>query len=212
MDAGATTLDNLIVFVVACTLWGLALLFFRRYRIWLFYYIVAAVGLAFLLIWAGTRLTPLERWLEMSTAYSAHALSRLVGIPTRVFEAAPGNVLVWVVVQKPGWTVVRVDLECSGLLEMAVLSGLVLFYPAWTFGKRLGLTLFGWAATFISNIVRVLSIIAILHLLGKRSIFIAHTVAGRLIFFALVMGFYWVVLTRGTVRILNRRLKERLTE
>jgi len=210
VDTGASALEKLIGFAVVGVVWAVALLFFRHYRIWLFYYVVAAVGLAFLLIWAGTRLIPLERWLEMGTAYSAHMLSRMVGIPTRVFEAAPGNILVWVVVQKPGWTVVRVDLECSGLLEMAVLSGLLLFYPAWTIWQRLGLVLFGWAATFVSNIIRVLSIIAILHLLGKRSIFVAHTVAGRLIFFALVMGFYWVVLTRGTLRILNRQLQERL--
>lgn len=203
-------MENLIGFLVALVAWIAALIFFRHYRIWLFFYVVAAVGLAFLIVFAGMRLIPLERWLEVSTAYVAHAISQAVGIPTRVFEAAPGNVLVWVIVQKPGWTVVRVDLECSGLLEVAVLSGLLLFYPAWSVWQRLGLTLFGWAATFASNIIRVLSIIAILHLLGKRSIFVAHTVAGRLIFFALVMAFYWVVLTRGTLRALGQRLQERL--
>ncbi len=203
-------MEGLIGFGLALLVWIAVLAFFRHYRIWLLYYVAGAVGLAFLIIWAGTRLIPLERWLETSTAYSAHWVSRLVGIPTRVFEAAPGNLLVWVVVQKPGWTVVRIDLECSGLLEMAVLSGLLLFYPAWTGWRRVELILFGWAATWVSNIIRVLSIIAILHLLGKRSIFVAHTVAGRLIFFALMMAFYWVVLTRGTLRVLGRQLQERL--
>lgn len=201
---------NVIVFVLACVLWAAALLFFYHYRIWLVFYTVGSVGLAFLLIFGGTRLLPLERWLEMATAYGTHAISHLVGIPTRVFEASPGNILVWVVVQEPGWTVVRVDLECSGLLEMSVLSGLLLFYPAWTTGKRIWLTLLGWLATFTSNIVRVLSIIWILHVLGKRSIFIAHTIAGRLVFFVLVAAFYWIVLTKGTLRVLNKQLQQRM--
>ncbi len=201
---------NITILIIACIFWTAALIFFHHYRIWLLFYIVGSVGLAFLLIIAGTQLLSLERMLEMATAYSAHAISRMVGIPTRVFEAAPGNILVWVVVQEPGWTVVRVDLECSGLLEMSVLSGLFLFYPAWSTGRRIWLALLGWLATFASNVIRVLGIIWILHLLGKRSIFVAHTIAGRLIFFVIVAAFYWFVLTKGTLRTLNRKLQQRM--
>lgn len=199
-----------VTFGLAALLWAALATFFRRYRIWIVFYVVASVGLTFLLIWAGTRLVPLERWLEMAVAYSAHAVCLAAGIPTRVFEASPGNILVWVIVQDPGWTVVRVDLECSGLLEMSVLSGLLLFYPAWTAGRRTWLVLVGWGATFGANVVRVVVIILVLHVLGKRSIFVAHTVAGRLIFFVLVAGVYWLILTKGTMRVLRERLQERM--
>ncbi|MDY7039341.1 MAG: exosortase family protein XrtG [Chloroflexota bacterium] len=200
---------SFIAIGVAAIVWLALLLFFRHYRIWLMFYGIAAVGLAFLLIFAGTRLLPLERWLEMSTAYSAHAISQVIGIPTDVFEVAP-DILVWVIVQEPGWTVVRVDLECSGLLEMSVLSGLLLFYPAWSVKKRVWLTLLGCVATYGANIVRVLSIILILHIVGKRSIFVAHTIAGRLIFFVLVTGLYWAIFTQPTIRTLAERLRARM--
>ena len=134
----------------------------------------------------------------------------MLGIPTRVFEAAPGNILVWVVVQEPGWTVVRIDLECSGLLEMSVLSGLILFYPLRSVGKRVGLTLLGWAAIAGANVVRILTIILILHLFGKRSILIAHTVVGRIVFFALTAALYWFTLSKPTIRILAGSLQERM--
>lgn len=199
-----------VVFGIAVLVWLALLIFFRHYRIWLMFYMVGSVGLAFLLIVAGTRLAPWERWLEVGAAYGVHAICQLLHIPTRVFEAAPGNILVWVVVQEPGWTVVRIDLECSGLLEMAVLSGLLLFYPAWSAFKRAWLVLLGLLATGVANVVRVLSIILILHTVGKRSIFVAHTIAGRLIFFALVAGLYWWVLTRGTLRVLDRQLQSRM--
>jgi len=112
--------------------------------------------------------------------------------------------------QDPGWTVVRIDIECSGLLEMSVFGGLLLFYPAWTVGRRAWMTLVGWVITFVANVMRVLFIIAVLHVAGKRSIFVAHTVGGRLVFFMMVAALYWVVFTRGTVRALARRLEERM--
>ncbi len=198
-----------LIFAFFALLWaGLVVWFYRR-RIWLFYYCIAAVGLALLLIFAGTNFLPLERWLEYSTAWGAHFLCQALGIPTSVFEAAPGNILVWVVVQNPGWTVVRVDLECSGLLELAVFTGILLFYPAWTAFRRLYLVALGWLVTFLANIGRVLSIILIWHSWGKRSIFIAHTVVGRLIFFVLVMLIYWLFLTRPTLRWIEERLNRR---
>ncbi len=200
----------LLLYLLTALIWGAAVAFLHRYRIWLLFYTVGSVGLAFLLIVAGTRFVPLERGLEVTTAYAAHAISQALGIPTRVFEAAPGNILVWVVVQEPGWTVVRVDLECSGLLEMSVLSGLLLFYPAWSLWRRLGLTMLGWVATYMANIARVVVIILILHSFGKRSIFVAHTIVGRAVFFALVAGLYWVVFTRGTLSTLAERLDERM--
>lgn len=199
-----------IAYGAAAALWLGLVLFFHHYRVWLFYYTIAAVGLAFLLILGGTRLIPLERWLEIGTAHCIHAICELLGIPTRVFEAAPGNILVWVVVQEPGWTVVRIDLECSGLLEMSVLSGLILFYPLRSVGKRVGLTLLGWAATAGANVVRILTIILILHLFGKRSILIAHTVVGRIVFFALTAALYWFTLSKPTIRILAGSLQERM--
>jgi exosortase family protein XrtG len=200
----------LVLWSIAAIAWLALLIFFWRYRIWLMFYVVASIGLALLIIFAGTGLIPLEYWLEMATAYTAHAISQAVGIPTRVFEAAPGNILVWVIVQEPGWTIVRVDLECSGLLEMAVLAGLLLFYPAWSVWRRAELLVWGLAATYASNVIRVLSIIAILHGLGKRSIFVAHTIVGRLIFFALAALFYWIVFTRLMLRTLRAREQERL--
>lgn len=106
---------------------------------------------------------------------------------------------------------VRVDLECSGLLEMAAWCGLLLFYPGWTLARRLRLIGLGSAGIFGANLVRVLSIIFILHLFGKQSLVIAHTVIGRLLFFALVMmGMYWLVFSRLTIRGLASQIAQRM--
>ncbi len=190
--------------------WLALVYFFRRYRIWLVYYCLGAVGLTLLLIFAGARLTPLERWLELATTSGAHAFCEVLGIPTHVFEATPGDILVWVVVQDPGWTIVRVDVECSGFLEMAVLIGLLSFYPTWSFIRRLGYMALGAVALFGANLLRVMTILSILHIFGKSSIFLAHTIIGRIVFFVLAIGVYWLLLSRLTIRDLGVSIQARM--
>ncbi len=200
-----------VLMCLAGLVWGAVVLFFRRHRIWLLYYITGSVGLALLLIFAGVRVLPLAAGMEFATAYAGHALSNLVGIPTYLFRAAPNNIFVWVVEQTPGWTVVRVDLECSGMLELAAWIGLLLFYPNWRLTKRLGLIVLGAVGIFGANLVRVVAIIAILHWFGKQSIVIAHTFIGRLLFFGLVMlGMYWYVFSRLTIHSLADRIAARM--
>ena len=191
--------------------WAGLLFFAWRHRIWLLFYAVGSVGLSLLMVFAGTRLLPIEQGIEHLVAYSSHAISTLIGIPTRVFRAAPGNILVWVIVQDPGWTIVRVDLECSGLLEMSALAGLMLFYPGWKVWRRLGLIVAGWIAIYAINIVRIISIISILHWMGKPAILVAHTIIGRLIFFVLIMGLYWLVFSRLTLNTLSQRIRARMS-
>ena len=200
-----------LIFGLVTLVWAVLLVLARRHRIWLLYYGLGAVGLALLVVFAGTKLFPLEQGIEHLVARASHTVSGLIGIPTRVFQASPGNILVWVIVQEPGWTVVRVDLECSGLLEMAALAGLVLFYPGWSLLRRAGLTLFGWFAVFGINIVRIVSIIVILHVAGKPAILVAHTIIGRLIFFVLIMGLYWLIFSRLTLSTLSQRIRARLS-
>lgn len=195
----------MIVVIALAIVWLVAVVFFRLNRIWLFYYLAGSVGLAFIVIFLGRALF-LETAMEEASARAVHAVSSLAGVPTRIFQASPGSLLVMIIAQEVGWTVVQITIECSGLLEIAVISGIVLFYPGWSLGKRLYLTAIGTAVTFIANIVRLFFIIELLHHFGKGSIFLSHTIGGRAIFFVMVVGIYWFVLTRPTLRDVRRKL------
>ena len=74
--------------------------------------------------------------------------------------------------------------------------------------KRVGFLVGGLIATYIANIIRLTLIIATLHFFGKDSLFIAHTVVGRAVFFALVIAIFWFVITRPTMRIVARKLQQ----
>lgn len=189
--------------------WLGAVVFFRANRIWLPYYILAAVGLAFALIFVG-RATIVEPVLQTMVARSVHYVSIALQVPTRSFEAAPGAILVLVVSQEIGWTMLQVTVESSGLLESAVLTGMIMFYPGWSLRKRLLLVGAGLVATFAANVLRMMTIVLALHYMGKDSLFLSHTIVGRAVFFATVVVVYWVIITRPTLRTIRRKLDREL--
>ncbi|TMC49095.1 MAG: hypothetical protein E6J26_10480 [Chloroflexi bacterium] len=196
-----------LIILAAAVLWLAVVFFFYHYRIWLPFYVLGAVGLAFLIIAVGRTVLPLEMLLEQFTAYHVHDIAQIFGVETRIFAASPGVILVLVIPQEQGWTLVDIGVECSGLLEEAVLVGLLAFYPSWSLGRRVGLISAGLVATYLGNLVRVLFIVLTLHEWGKDSLFLAHTLVGRVIFFLIVVGIYWAVLTGPTLTQIRSGLK-----
>ena len=189
--------------------WAVAVYFFYKNRIWLFYYLLGSVGLAFIIIFVG-RMVSLEMFLEVTVANTVHQACNLVGIPTRLFQASPGSLLIMVIGQDVGWTVVQVTIECSGLLEIAAMMGMMLMYPGWSLGKRAVLTAIGTVTIYIANILRLFMIVEVLHTMGKGSLFISHTIVGRALFFIIVVFIYWYIITRPMLNDVRKKLKKEL--
>lgn len=192
------------------TAWLAAVVFFRLHRIWLLYYTVGSVGFAVSTVLLGKGPLPFDYYLRQFTGFNVNQVAGFFGIPTQIFETAPGTLLIMVISQDIGWTVLDINIECSGLLELSIFAGLMLFYPAWSFPHRLIWTTIGLVATYLINIVRVMLIVAILHYVGKDSLFIAHTIAGRAVFFFMMVFIYWFFITRPTIFLARKQLAERL--
>jgi exosortase family protein XrtG len=200
---------TLLALAAPTALWAAATVFFYRHRIWLAFYVTGSVGLALLLVWAGRSVLPLETWLKEAAAVCVHAVTTWFGIETKTFTNAPGTLLVLVIPQSQGWTLVDIGVECSGLLELAVLFGLTTFYPGWTLRQRTGWMLLGLVATFFGNLLRILFIVVTLHYLGKDTLYLSHTVIGRVLFFAIVVAIYWGIFTQPTLRQVRANLLAR---
>ncbi len=186
--------------------WLTAVLFFRLNRVWLLYYLVGSIGLALGIIFIGQSLIPIEPLLEQYVAYAVHLVSSVVGVKTRIFTGAPGLLMVLVIAQDVGWTAVQVTIECSGLLESAVLIGMLAFYPGWPLRQKILLCAVGLAFTQLANVARLMFIIGTLHWFGKDSLFMAHTIVGRAVFFVAVVAIYWYVFTLPTLRTVHDKL------
>ena len=196
------------VIVAGLVAWVLVLLFFRSHRNWLPYYVVGSVGLAFALIGVGHSLVPLEPVLKTATAFSVHQVANLANVPTRLFPAVPGALMVLVIPQNAGWTVLNIGIESSGLLEMSVIVGMVGFYPGWSPKKRGVAMLLGLLAIYVANVLRIAFIVGTLHWMGKDALFISHTVLGRVLFFVMVVAIFWFLLSLPTLRSVHRKIQE----
>lgn len=196
---------NFPLIVLVFVIWLAVVIFLRKARIWLPYYVVSAVGCAYWLVLVFGNQLGLEPLLAHSVAWVVHISSNLLGIPTRIFEGAPGVLLVLVIYQDIGWTVLQVGLESSGMLEITVLVSLLLFYPGWSLFHRLRLILFGGLAMWIANILRMLVIVVMLNQFGKEALVLAHMYVGKAVFFVLVILIFWFIITRPTLKQLQKR-------
>jgi len=194
--------------ITLTVVWLLAVLFWRANRVWLPYYITGTVGMALALIYVGVEVIPLHEWMQRSTVWMVHQLSWLLQVPTQTFAEPPGTIMVLVISQSVGWTMLQVSVESSGLLEACVLASMLIFYPGWSLRKKLGLISLGLAATFVANLFRMMIITTSLHYLGKESLLLSHIFVGRLVFFALVVLIFWMVITLPTLRTVRQKLDQ----
>ena len=192
--------------VIAFMFWLAGAVFFYRHRIWIFYYIWSAVGFTFLftLLMRGSWL---EYRFEHCLGMVLHYLLRYLDITTYVFDKAPGTILVLIKVDN-SWTTIDIDIESSGLLEMAIFLGLLLFYPAHGMLRKALYGVVGIASIVFINLVRLLVVISTIHWGGRNLYFIAHTLVGRLVFFVLIVALYWYILTRPSLQKVRESVKE----
>ena len=194
-----------LLMVLLFVLWLAVVVFLRYARIWLPFYVVGAVGCAYWMILVFSNLLGLEPLLAHSVAWMVHITSNLLGIPTRIFKGAPGVLLVLVIFQEIGWTVLQVGIESSGLLEISVLVSLLLFYPGWSLSRRARLITVGGLAMWCANILRMLVIVVMLNQFGKDALVLAHMYIGKAVFFVLVILIFWFIITRTTLKDLHRQ-------
>ena len=183
---------------VGFVIWLGITVFFRRYRVWPFYFIWGAVGFTFVLILL-LRGTFLEYQMEYQTGLLLHHFFKLFDVTTYVFDKAPGTLLVLIKIDS-SWTTIDIDIESSGLLETCILLGLVLFFPAFNLLEKTLFSFAGVCAVYAINLLRLVLVISMIHWGGRSLNFVSHTLLGRLLFFALVIALYWRIFTKPSLK------------
>jgi exosortase family protein XrtG len=185
--------------------WLAVVVFLRYNRVWLLYYVLGTVGCTYWLVLVFGDVLGLELFLAQSVAWTVHLIADMIAIPTRVFTGAPGLLLVLVIAQRVGWTVLQVGVESSGMLEISVLASLLFFYPGWSLLRRAKLVALGGLAIWLANILRMLIIVVMLNRLGKEALVLAHMYVGKAVFFLLALGIFWFLITFATLQDLKLR-------
>jgi len=186
------TLDTGLL-VLGTAAWAFLALALRRSRRWLLFYLTGGLGFVLVaLFWAST--FGLDTALEALEARQAVGIANLSGIALSLLGktglAIPNHT---------GWAVFDVGIECSALLEMSAIIGLVAFYPAFRPRRKLATVIVGTAVTYAVNIARIMLIVVLINAFGTSWVFAAHAVFGRILFFAGTVALYWWLITRPTV-------------
>lgn len=137
-------------------------------------------------------------------AQHLRSIMAVFGVKLQVIE----DVLV-LVPDDQGWTAMTIGVESSTLIEMSVFSGLILHYPSLSLRRRLASLAVGITLTYALNMLRLMVIVVMVVVMGRSAFVVAHTLVGRLIYFAGVVALYWYLLTKPTLARVQKSVAER---
>jgi exosortase family protein XrtG len=185
------------VILIVTILYVFGVSYFRRRRAWLGYYLFASLGLVLIIVFGAQSLGLADK-IESLVTYLTSDISSKLGMQTQFLGGGT-----YMVADKNGWVALRTTIECSALIESAVLLGLVAFYPAFHWRKKIAVLSIGLPLTWATNIVRLLIITAMVSNYGRSAIFLGHAVVGRLFFLIVTVTLYWFILTMPTIKLIG---------
>jgi len=184
-------MSKIIIGVIAVAVWVYLLLLLNRANLKFWNYLVGACG--FFLICMTFR-----PFVAMPLARTVAALAGIVGNLTGTFSAFYKYGVIFIS-SAAGSISVRIDLECSGIIEISAFLALLAFFRVYSIPERIYIGLIGTVYTILSNALRLIIICLMIHYLGTDYYFMAHTIVGRLVFYLLQILLYFFVFTKPQV-------------
>lgn len=93
----------------------------------------------------------------------------------------------------------KIDFECSGIIEIFAYLALLIFYRVYTVYERIYIGVIGVIAMVLANALRITVICLIIYFGGVDLYFIAHSIVGRIVFYALSVLLYFYVFTKPQI-------------
>ena len=98
-----------------------------------------------------------------------------------------------------GAITLQTDFECSGILEIMAYLALLVFFEAYKIFERIIVSVVGIFYIILANALRIAVICTIIYFNGIGAYHIAHTIVGRLVFYALTVILYFFVFTKAQI-------------
>lgn len=182
-----------LIGILLLVLWVWLLTVLRKAGLVFWRYIAGSCGIfLFLMVFIRPVMTlPLARVVA--------ALSGLIGRVTGFYEAYYRYGVIFIDSLK-GSITVNIDLECSGIIEIAAFLSLIVFFSVYTIPERVYIGVIGTMYTLITNAIRITIICVMIHFLGSEYFYIAHTLVGRIVFYLFQVLLYFFIFTRAQIR------------
>lgn len=181
------------IFTVVCFLvWIYLLSVFTRGKLYFYQFIWGSVGLfVFMMMW----IQPVAiRPLTNLVCSAAGVAGRMTGF----YESYSEYSMLFV---QHGSEAISlcIDYECSGIIEMMAYVSMLDFFRVYDWMQRIILSVLGCMMIFFANIIRLFVICTTIYYFGNDAYYIAHTIVGRIIFYALSVILYYYIFTKSQI-------------
>lgn len=126
------------------------------------------------------------------------ALAGVVGNLTGTFSPFFRYAVLFIETMEGAMTL-QIDMECSGIVEIIAYLSLLTFYRVYTRNERIILAVIGVWSIILANVLRIIVICEMIHFGGSRLYYLAHSLVGRLVFYALTVILYFYVFTKPQI-------------
>ena len=181
------------IFTVVCFLvWIYLLSVFTRGKLYFYQFIWGSVGLfVFMMMWIQpVAIQPLTNLV----CSAAGVAGRMTGF----YESYSEYSMLFV---QHGSEAISlcIDYECSGIIEMMAYVSMLAFFRVYDWMQRIILSVLGCMMIFFANIIRLFVIGTTIYYFGNYAYYIAHTIVGRIIFYALSVILYYYIFTKSQI-------------
>lgn len=178
--------------IVVFSLWIYLLTVLKRGKLDFWYFIAGSVGLfIFSVIWIEpVAVGPIQK----AVAAAAGIPGRLTGIYESYFQKGI------IFISTGGMSLsLYIDFECSGIIETLAFFALLWFFPVYRLYEKVVVSIAGGLLIFASNVLRIFVICLVVYFFGGDMYFLAHTIIGRLVFYACTITLYFYVFTKSQI-------------
>ena len=145
----------------------------------------------------------LQPYLTQPLARIVALLGRLLlaGLPGKIGDIYSAHYKYGVIFVQTyeGAISLKIDFECSGIIEIMAYLSLLIFYRVYTVYERFCVGILGVIAMILANALRITVICLMIYFGGIDTYYIAHTFVGRLVFYALSVLLYFYVFTKPQI-------------
>ena len=131
----------------------------------------------------------------------ARIVALLASLPGKIADMYSAHYKYGVIFEESsgGAISLKIDFECSGIIEIIAYLSLLIFYRVYTVYERFCVGVLGVIAMVLANALRITIICLMIYFGGIDTYFIAHTYVGRLVFYALSVVIYFYVFTKPQI-------------
>ncbi len=131
----------------------------------------------------------------------ARIVALLASIPGKIGDIYSAHYKYGVIFVESGGTAIslKIDFECSGIIEIIAYLSLLMFYRVYTVYERVYVGILGVIAIVLANALRITVICLLIYFGGIGIYYVAHTFIGRFVFYGLSVLIYFYVFTKPQI-------------